>query len=65
MPVFEYRCKKCDEKFEQLVFSAKENVECPRCGNADNEKLISVFASKHSHGAAASPSVCSSSGSFT
>lgn len=65
MPVFEYRCKKCEEEFEQLVFSAKETVECPKCGNVDNEKLISAFASTHSHGSAASPTSCSSSGGFT
>ncbi|MBL7995154.1 zinc ribbon domain-containing protein [bacterium] len=65
MPVFEYRCKKCSEKFEQLIFSVKESVECPKCGNADNEKLISAFSSKHFHGAAASPNSCASSGGFT
>lgn len=65
MPVFEYRCKKCDEKFEQLVFSAEEIVECPKCGNEDNQKLISAFAGTHSHGLAGSPASCSSSGRFT
>ncbi len=65
MPVFEYRCKKCDEKFEQLVFSSGEKVECPKCGNTDNQKLISAFSASHAHGSAASPSSCSSSGRFT
>lgn len=65
MPVFEYRCKKCDEKFEQLVFSSGETVECPKCGSKENQKLISAFASSHSHGSASSPASCSSSGRFT
>lgn len=42
MPIFEYECESCHQKFEQLVFnSAEEKVVCPCCGSNDTRKLIS------------------------
>ena len=34
MPVYEYRCRKCGEKFELIRnFGEKESeVKCPKCG---------------------------------
>jgi putative FmdB family regulatory protein len=46
VPIYEYRCAECGEKFETLVFSSsEENVDCPACGGEQTEKLISMFAS--------------------
>ncbi len=47
MPIFEYRCKECGEKFETLVFSSArpEPVKCEKCGSEQTEKLMSAFAS--------------------
>jgi len=45
MPIFEYKCKKCGHKFEELV-SGKEKISCPKCGSENLEKLISNFNSK-------------------
>ncbi len=33
MPIYEYKCEKCESCFEKLVFTGdKEPVECPECG---------------------------------
>jgi putative FmdB family regulatory protein len=48
MPLFEYKCDTCGEKFE-LIRSASETdaVKCPSCGNLA-EKQLSVFAKPNS-----------------
>lgn len=43
MPIFEYRCKRCNSKFETLV-RASETVECPSCRSTSLEKQLSAFA---------------------
>jgi putative FmdB family regulatory protein len=44
MPLFEFICKKCNKKFEMLVFSS-ESVECPKCKSSEIVKQFSSFAS--------------------
>ena len=42
MPIYEYKCKKCDTCFEKLVFAGDEQpVECPQCEARQVEKLMS------------------------
>ncbi len=43
MPVFEYKCKKCGEKFEKLVIGKSEKIVCEKCGSEELEKLFSTF----------------------
>ncbi len=45
MPIYEYRCRKCGERFEKFVRSlaAQQSVECPRCGSQEVEKAVSLF----------------------
>ena len=52
MPLFEFRCKKCGKKFEELVMSATkdEKLNCPHCGSTRVEKLISTFAAGATYG---------------
>jgi putative FmdB family regulatory protein len=45
MPIFEFICKKCNKKFETLVFSNDEKVECPACKSEEIIKQLSSFAS--------------------
>ncbi|HEY5532859.1 MAG TPA: zinc ribbon domain-containing protein [Candidatus Anoxymicrobiaceae bacterium] len=45
MPIFEYRCKACGNKFEKLV-RGNEKVACPECGKGKPDKLFSVFGVK-------------------
>ena len=45
MPIFEYRCGACGERFETLVSRADaETPRCPRCGASHAERMISSFA---------------------
>jgi putative FmdB family regulatory protein len=46
MPIYEYRCKKCGEKFElRLGFSQdKRYLKCPKCGGEDPDRVFSLFA---------------------
>ena len=32
MPLFDYRCVKCGERFTELVRSFEETPVCPKCG---------------------------------
>lgn len=69
MPIYEYYCDKCDEKFETLVFG-KEQPDCPKCGKSDVKRVMSAcgFVTKGSGGetvstpaGASSCGTCSSS----
>lgn len=45
MPIFEYRCASCGERFESLRSRAdKADPSCPRCGKGKVERLLSAFA---------------------
>lgn len=46
MPIFEYRCQTCNEKFEVLHKSSTkiDDVTCPKCQSKENKKLLSSFA---------------------
>jgi putative FmdB family regulatory protein len=45
MPIYEYTCEKCHEKFEKLVRSSTDGKpECPKCGSAKTARTLSVFA---------------------
>ncbi len=44
MPLYEYECKSCKTKFEQLVFNKKSEVTCRACGSSSVTQLLSVFA---------------------
>lgn len=43
MPLFEYRCKACDRRFEEFVLG-QARPRCPGCESSRVEKLLSVFA---------------------
>ena len=46
MPIFEFHCQSCDKNFEKLVFGSDPQVECPHCGQAQVEKLMSACCAK-------------------
>lgn len=66
MPIYEYKCAKCDNQFEQLVKSmdSKETITCPQCGGKKVEKMLSVFAARQGQPApaAAAASGCGNCG---
>lgn len=46
MPIYEYRCKSCETRFEKLrpVSEMDCPTPCPRCRSAQTLRLLSVFA---------------------
>jgi putative FmdB family regulatory protein len=48
VPIYEYVCKSCDAKFEQLVRSMgsaeSAKTKCPSCGSMQTSRALSVFA---------------------
>ncbi len=59
MPIYEYRCKKCNDIFSALqkVGAAEKDTRCPKCGSNDVKKLLSAFSCSSSEGGLFSPSV--------
>lgn len=45
MPLFDYLCRKCGHKYEEIVRSADVSlpVACPQCGTQDTERQIVRF----------------------
>jgi putative FmdB family regulatory protein len=56
MPLYEYRCRTCDEAFERRrpMSEASEPAECS-LGHVDSVRLLSVFASVGGSSAASAP----------
>ena len=47
MPIYEYECTKCNQKFE-LMRSFNDDdadIKCPKCEAGNPRKVISLFAS--------------------
>jgi len=46
MPIYEYRCDACGERFEKLrrMQDSDQGVACPRCASEEIERLLSSFA---------------------
>lgn len=49
MPLHEFRCRCCGERFEQLIRGSADDdrdksVVCPRCRATEVERLFSAFA---------------------
>ncbi len=44
MPLYEYRCGRCELPFEKYARTFNERPECPGCGAADVTRTLSTFA---------------------
>ena len=44
MPIYEYACGGCGNRFEKLVRRFAEEVSCPACASGSVDKQLSVFA---------------------
>ena len=44
MPVYEYKCKSCGEKFEitRGFFEREKTYKCPKCGSDNIQKVYSL-----------------------
>jgi putative FmdB family regulatory protein len=62
MPIYEFECNKCKDKFELLIRSHSAAAVCPACSSVDLKRLMSAFAfaSKNGSGDIARSSGCGS-----
>lgn len=46
MPIYEYACAECGERFERLTTTRDKDarVACPSCGAGNSERVPSSFA---------------------
>ena len=56
MPIYEYRCESCGDKFEKLVRRAEDAMEagCPGCGEKHLHQEYSTFSARAGAGASSS-----------
>ena len=43
MPIYEFECGECGERFEELVPAGTERADCPACAAAGAERRLSSF----------------------
>jgi putative FmdB family regulatory protein len=59
MPIYEYICDDCGERYERIVMNKSTVVACPKCESTKKTVQLSVFAApangKASEGASAAP----------
>ena len=49
MPIFEYECPACGDRFDKLVRGGTPSeVPCPKCGGTQTRRVLSTFASFNS-----------------
>jgi len=46
MPIYEYECERCGERFEcfRSITAADSELECPKCGSEHPKRVFSTFA---------------------
>lgn len=46
MPIYEYECLKCGERFEmrRSMNDSDQEVNCPKCGTGNPRRVLSTFA---------------------
>ena len=57
MPIYEYECTSCSERFElrRSIADSDSEVKCPNCGDEHPQRVFSVFA-MGSSGSSCAPS---------
>ena len=61
MPIYEYSCKACEHRFEELVptMNAVEKPACPECGSKQTSRILSTFAvAKEANKMSDAPRMC-------
>ena len=46
MPIYEYQCQKCGEKFDKLLRTMNDStpITCTKCGSTQTTRALSLFA---------------------
>lgn len=57
MPLYEYACLECDERYEELRPASRADmmIPCTRCGSTRVKRLLSVFAAPRGHSERSEP----------
>ncbi|PID76331.1 MAG: hypothetical protein CSB24_07245 [Deltaproteobacteria bacterium] len=65
MPIYEYKCQDCNQRFEEITSSAKNDqpVRCKSCNSVNTRRVIS--AAGYRVGSKASSSGCSGKSGFS
>lgn len=42
MPMYEFDCEECGERFEDLVAAGSESTECRSCGSVNTARVLSA-----------------------
>ena len=59
MPIYEYKCEECGERFDFLAKRLSERPEtCPQCGATTLKKKLSMFSAKVASGSGGGTSGC-------
>ena len=58
MPIYEYECKSCGERFEarRNISDSDTELKCPRCGKKQPRRVFSTFSCAASLGQSCAPS---------
>ena len=58
MPIYEYECQSCSEKFEMFrsISDADIEIKCPKCDRNNSQRVFSRFATGASYGEGAAGS---------
>jgi len=56
MPIYEYICDECSERFEKIVINKQQEISCPKCSSKKATIQLSVFATTGSNGTSNTPS---------
>lgn len=58
MPIYEYECLKCGQRFElrRRMADSDSDIKCPKCDAEKPQRVISAFMTASNKGACASSS---------
>ena len=62
MPIYEYVCDDCGERYERIVMSQKQAITCPKCSSSKRTLQLSVFAAPSNGSKSATRSASASMG---
>jgi putative FmdB family regulatory protein len=63
MPIYEYVCDDCGERYERIVMSQTQAITCPKCDSAKHTIQLSVFAAPANGNRSSANATASSAGS--
>jgi putative FmdB family regulatory protein len=63
MPIYEYECVNCGERFElrRSIADSDKEIKCPKCGKEYPKRVVSMFGTTSS-GASCTPGSIGGSG---